>query len=271
MEGEMETAPPQCLTVQDFVDRIHKDPYDFINGVPDLAPTPKNEAKPARQLVKNVRDGSLLVTDLVKRLYRNPAGFINGQSNMDAAPPSVIFGEAAKVRGLEPEKEFIQRMLLLKHAPSYLKAGKDEASKPESSRPKSDTPDPTELESLKVEHIKPGFAALGSSIIAVRGLVAQVIKPITKITGHPGVHLSTHSQLRPAPAESSTGTVPPAPTANEVTENMRENGSHGAYHYNFDGGRVSSDGFPRVGGRFMLKGSFEKLTREKLQQGAEIL
>ncbi|RPB21232.1 hypothetical protein L211DRAFT_851602 [Terfezia boudieri ATCC MYA-4762] len=185
MGREVEAAS-QRLTAQDFVDRIHKDPYAFINGFPDPSQTAKNEAKPARQLGKN---GSSVGNHVV------------------AAPPSVIFGEVAKVPGLEPEKDFIPGMLLLKHAPSYLKAGKDEKPKPEPSGSEFDRPDPTELKSMKVEHSKSGFTTLGSNIIAVQNLVAQVTKPTTKVTGHPGVHLSTHSELRLALAESRTGTT----------------------------------------------------------------
>jgi len=259
---------PRHLTVQDYVDLIHNDPHAFINGELDPPPTPKDEVKHIHPLVKEMGGESLLVTDFVERLYKDPVGFISGKSKVVAAQPAVIFGsEATKVPGLEPATDIIPSMHLLKHARSHLKTGKAEEPKPESSKPGSDKPKSTEPGSTNVEHTQPGSTKPGSHIIAVPGHVAQVTKPTTNITGDSEIRPSLPSELKAAPTESSIGTVLAVPTTDEPTQNMNENRNDGVQYYSLDGGRVLRDDIPQVGSRFMLKGSFAKLIREKLRQG----
>ena len=245
---------PRRLTVQDFVDQIQNDPYAFMKQKSDPPPAP-NQAKPVHQPVKRAGDEPLLVTKIVEQLYKDPAGFINRKPKAVVAPQAVIFGsEAARAPELDLAPDFIPDMPLFEHTHSPLKEGKHESPKQESGKPEPRKSEPTKPGPTKPGPTKPELTTPGSHLITVQDLVAQVTEPTAGLIGGHEIHHYPTSGRKPGSAESGTSTVPALPTANEPMQNMKESGNE---RYNLAEGAGLTDGFPRVGSMFTLKGSLQ--------------
>ncbi|KAF8427076.1 hypothetical protein EV426DRAFT_572425 [Tirmania nivea] len=224
MEEESGTQP-QRLTVRDFVDQIHKDPYAFINEEPESQPTPKNEAKLARQSVKRASGASLLVT---------------------VGSGAAILPELEAAMGSED-------------ACSYLEVGKYKEPKQESSKHESDKRESSEPRPTKANTTKPVLTNPGSNLFAAQDIVPQVTKPPHKGVGRSGIYPSTPSELESAPAASCAIPVPEVSTADQQ---LGESGNEGVQRYSLADGAVLTNDFTQEGSDEELDGrqSLEVLT-----------